>query len=295
MSKKLSIRKKKCFICGKPVHAKKSRYCLRCSKFAIRLRHLPHKTAKYIWDYVRKYGYVCYYTGMLLDMDDPKSPWYCVFDHWVPHDQRKIVLTSFLLNEMKSDLSEDEFWYYVRQLASFRRRHTKVIKKSLRYWDRDYTLEDDLDLGIELTCASIHNRICYGCGKRLLNNRMKFCPVCAKIDYRLQIEDVPAAIKEDIWRYIRKYGYICYYTKMPLDVTNPRSPWYCVFNHIKPCDPERKVVITSALLCAMKSGLSEKDFWYFILQLADYKEKHIKVRKKKLVFGSTLSQTMSYL
>jgi len=45
-------------------------------------------------------------------------------------------------------------------------------------------------------------------------------------------------------------------------------------------------VITSALLCAMKSGLSEKDFWYFILQLADYKEKHIKVRKKRMAYGS---------
>ena len=44
----------------------------------------------------------------------------------------------------------------------------------------------------------------------------------------------------------------------------------------------------------MKSGLSEKDFWYFILQLADYKEKHIKVRKKKLVFGSTLRKLIMY-
>jgi hypothetical protein len=189
---------------------------------------------------------------------------------------------------MKSDLSEDEFWFYVRQLASFIRRHTKVIKKKLRYWDRDYSLEDDLDLMVEPDCISVYSGICHGCGKRLLNNHIKFCPVCATINFRLLHEHVPAATIEDIWRYIRKYGYICYYTKMPLDVTDPGSPWYCVFNHRNPRDPKKKVVITSALLCAMKSGLSEKDFWYMILQLANYKEKHIKVRKKKLDFGSAL-------
>jgi len=285
MSKTPSKHKKKCIRCGKPVKTKHSRYCLRCSRFARRLRFFPHKTAKYIWDYVRKYGYVCYYTGMLLDMDDPKSLWYCVFDHWVPHDPRKIVLTSFLLNEMKSDLSEDEFWFYVRQLANFIRRHTKVIKKSLRYWDRDYTLEDEFDLAIDPACGGVWNGICYGCGKQLLNNHTKFCPVCAKINYRLLRANIPAANKEDIWRYTRKYGYLCYYTKMPLDLSNPRSPWYCVFNHRNPRDPKRKLVITSALVCAMKAGLSEKDFWNMILQLADYKDKHIKVRKKKMVFG----------
>lgn len=219
-------------------------------------------------------------------MDDPKSPWYCVFDHWVPHDQRKIVLTSFLLNEMKSDLSEDEFWFYVRQLANFLRNHTKVIKKSLRYWDRDYTLEGDFDSWVETACGGVWNGICHGCGKKLFDNHIKFCPVCAKIDFRLLEENIPAANREDIWRYVRKYGYICYFTRMSLDVTNPRSPWYCVFNHRNPRDPKRKIVITSALVSAMKAGLSEKDFRWFILQLADYKEKNIKIRRKKLVIGS---------
>ena len=286
MSKTLTKRKKKCTLCGRPVHAQNFRYCTRCLKFVHRLAHLPHKVIKQILDYVSKYGYVCYYTGMLLDTDDPKSLWYCVLDHWAPRDPRKVVLTSYLLNIMKSDLSEDEFWFYVRQFASFIRKHTKVIKKKLRYWDRDYLLEDDLDLMVEQDCTSVYSGSCYGCGKRLPNNRKKFCPDCAKINFRLIYESVPAATIEDIWCYIRKYGYICYYTKMPLDVTNPRSPWYCVFNHRNPRDPKKKLVLTSALLCAMKSGLSEKDFWYFILQLADYKEKGTKVRKKRMAFGS---------
>ena len=51
------------------------------------------------------YGFVCFYTGMTLDMKNPKNPWYCVFDHWIPGDDRRIVLTSFLINDMKTELS----------------------------------------------------------------------------------------------------------------------------------------------------------------------------------------------
>lgn len=134
MSKTLSIRKKKCIICGRPAHAKNSRYCLRCSKFAIRLRRLPHKTAKYIWDYVRKYGYICYYTKMPLDVTHPRSPWYCVFSHRNPRDpEGKVVITSALLCAMKSGLSEKDFWYFILQLADYKEKHIKVRKKKLAF------------------------------------------------------------------------------------------------------------------------------------------------------------------
>ena len=139
-----------------------------------------------------------------------------------------------------------------------------------------------------LKTPSIHNKKCCICGKPVFANHSKYCRQCSQFSYRIKVRRYPAKAVKGIWDYVRKHGYVCYYTGMLLDMDDPRSPWYCVFNHRNPHDPKRKVVITSALLCAMKSGLSEKDFWYFILQLADYKEKHIKVRKKKLVFGSTL-------
>jgi hypothetical protein len=75
---------------------------------------------------------------MQLDLDDPQSPWYLVFDHWIPRDPRKIVITSAVVNIMKSDLTEDEFWYFISQLANFHRYGTTVRKKKLAYWLRPY-------------------------------------------------------------------------------------------------------------------------------------------------------------
>jgi len=132
------IRGKKCCRCGKPVYSNHSMYCPICRQFALRMsaKRLPASTIEDIWNYVRKYGYVCYYTGMKLDMVNRKSPWYGVLDHWIPQNSKKVVLTSALINEMKSDLTEEEFWYYIKQLNNYRVKHTKVKKKKLVYWDR---------------------------------------------------------------------------------------------------------------------------------------------------------------
>ena len=73
---------------------------------------------------------------MPLNMTDPKSPWYFVFDHMVPGDDTTVVLTFALLNEMKSDLGEKEFRYYVRQIARNFETGAKIRKKELVYWYR---------------------------------------------------------------------------------------------------------------------------------------------------------------
>ena len=79
---------------------------------------------------------------MLLDLVDDRSPWYCVFDHWIPNNPQKVVLTSALFNEMKLDLSEEEFWYYILQFADYKEEHKKVRKKKLDYWTRLCPIED---------------------------------------------------------------------------------------------------------------------------------------------------------
>ena len=79
---------------------------------------------------------------MLLEMDDIKSQWYCVFDHWMPHDPRKVVLTSAVLNDMKSDLLEDEFWYYIKAFADYKEKGKKVVKIKPVYWYRLCPVED---------------------------------------------------------------------------------------------------------------------------------------------------------
>src|SRR5277367_2939492 len=104
---------KKCLFCGKPVFTSHAKYCRGCSKFAFRIMNtrMSPEAIKGIREYVRKNGFICYYTGMSLEMADTHSPWYCVFDHWIPLDPRRIVITSSLINDMKSQLAEEEFWY----------------------------------------------------------------------------------------------------------------------------------------------------------------------------------------
>ena len=136
MQKKLI--RKCCIICGKPVFSKYSKYCRLCSQLAKRMvkEQFPSKIRNDIWKYVCKNGYVCYYTKMPLDMTNPKSPWYCVFNHWIPQDPRKRVLTTSLFNNMKSELSEKEFWYFIDQLDKYKKKRIKVKKKHLVYWNR---------------------------------------------------------------------------------------------------------------------------------------------------------------
>ena len=102
------------------------------------IRHFPSAAIKGVLDFVHKNGYVCYYTGMPLDMSDRKSPWYGVIDHWIPNDFKKLVLTSALINEMKSDLTEKEFWYFIEQLYNYKKNHIKIKKKKPVYWYRLY-------------------------------------------------------------------------------------------------------------------------------------------------------------
>ena len=51
---------------------------------------------------------------------------------------KKVVITSFLVNDMKNELTEAEFWYYIAQLANHFRKGTPVKKRKLKYWSRQY-------------------------------------------------------------------------------------------------------------------------------------------------------------
>jgi hypothetical protein len=247
-----STRAKKCRICGKPVFTSHAKYCRRCSKFALRIMNtrMSPEAIKGIRDYLHKKGYFCYYTGMPLEMTDTHSPFYCVFDHWIPLDPRKIVITSSLINNMKSQLAEKEFWSIIRQLANCKRKHTKFRKIKLLYWNRKYTADNEEGLGKVVlagpttgTCS----KNCNICGKRIKIYNSKYCLLCTKFVARLHSKGLPPETIEATLAYIRKNGFICYYTGMALELHDASSPWYCVFDHWIPHHPG-KVVITSALI-----------------------------------------------
>ena len=129
---------KKCIICGKPVVSPNSNHCRRCAEFA---RHMDQRgihavAVKKIWAHVKRHGFVCYYTKTPLDMTNPQSPFYFVFDHMIPGDDTSVVLTFALYNEMKSDLTQKEFSYYVRQINNSLQFGTMIRKKKITHWVR---------------------------------------------------------------------------------------------------------------------------------------------------------------
>jgi len=286
----LTIRNKKCCRCGKRIIGGYSHtiYCPTCSAFAIRMiaKKFTPEIVKSLWEYVAKYGYVCYYTRMLLDMTDIHSPWYCVFDHWNPRDPGRVVITSSLLNEMKANLTEDEFWHIIHQLANHKRHGTKFRKITLKYWEPRLSVDDVASFGsavslVSQTLARVHP--CAICGKRVFIYNAKYCPRCAKFALRLHSKQLPPETIEDTLNYVHKNGFTCFYTEIALDLDDPKSPWYCVLDHWIPHNPG-KIVLTCALFNVMKSDLSEEEFWYYVKAFADYKENGKKVRKRKLAY-----------
>jgi hypothetical protein len=97
----------------------------------------PPKTRNDLKEYVRKHGYTCYYTELEdLDVFDKSSPYFLEFDHLVPGDPRKIVITSAWFNELKGDLTFKEFKGSVVQLFNYWFKGIKIKKKKFRYWYR---------------------------------------------------------------------------------------------------------------------------------------------------------------
>ena len=261
----------RCRGCGKRIHLSNFKYCPDCSILANRLyqEHFSPKAKKGFWSYLRKHGRRCCYSGMSLGVDDDTSPWYLVFSRLKSGDKSRIFPASALLNAMKSFLLKKEFWYYVLALDDHREKHLKVKKIPLVHWH-----------GLN---ASKDNRVCAGCGQAAALKGRKYCARCARIASRMKRARFPREAILAVWAYIRKYGFVCYYTGMLLDLDDLKSPWYLVFDHWMPRDP-RKIVITSGVLNIMKSDLTEEEFWYFIRQLANFRRHGTAVRKRKLAY-----------
>jgi hypothetical protein len=60
----------------------------------------------------------CYYTNWPLNVDNPSSPYYLTWEHRTPRDENDIVVAAALINDMKSDLTDEEFRSIVTGLAS---------------------------------------------------------------------------------------------------------------------------------------------------------------------------------
>lgn len=131
---------RQCPICGSPLHPLAT-YCKRCKKMLDRLdtrakhdRKARVKALKQAWD---GKGFRCYYSGIRLVEDNHRDPRYLTFDHFIPRKENVIVVTASVINDMKSDMSDDEFRTVVLQLAKAfggGKFNEKVL--DLKHWKR---------------------------------------------------------------------------------------------------------------------------------------------------------------
>ena len=86
------------------------KYCPRCRKFTDVPREGKDRAAalKRAWR-PGEGGFVCKYTGVLLDETDAKSPWYLTFDHRMPHGKGELDVVAAFIKSMKTDMTEEEF------------------------------------------------------------------------------------------------------------------------------------------------------------------------------------------
>jgi len=140
---KISSMKKatECMVCGCELKNPRALYCARCRKIVNRIdtrrkhnRQARIRALQQSWD---GKSFRCFYTGVKLTEDNPKDPRYLTFDHRIPRQEDDIVIVAASINDMKSDMSDGEFYRMVLQLANKLSGGTfdeSVFE--LRYWKR---------------------------------------------------------------------------------------------------------------------------------------------------------------
>ena len=133
------VRVEECVICGRePVRW--SYYCPRCRGFVFRhTRAQRHhiRAMREAWS-EEEDGFLCHYTGVRVDDDDPGSPWYLSFDHGIPGDNETLVIAAWWVNAMKSALSAEEFWKVVEEYDRYLREGGEFDRDvvGFSYWSR---------------------------------------------------------------------------------------------------------------------------------------------------------------
>lgn len=130
-----------CAACGTPLHHPLATYCKRCKKLIdrvdIRGKHdksARERALKKAWD---GQAFRCYYTGIKLVEDNHKDPRYLTFDHRIPRKESDIVVVAAAINDMKSDMADDEFRAMVQELANyFNGQGFNESVFNLKYWKR---------------------------------------------------------------------------------------------------------------------------------------------------------------
>jgi hypothetical protein len=205
----------------------------------------------------------------------------------IPGDNRKIVLTSALLNEMKSDMTPQEFWYYILQLDQYFRTGKKIRKIKLSRW---YRLTPRLheNHGVMMPppprlsgFSDVHGKKCCLCGRPVYAPRAMYCYGCHEFVHSMDNRRINNDAAKQILKHVHRHGFVCEYTETPLNMTDYKDPFYYEFDHSVPGDRNR-VALTFSLLNEMKSEMTFNEFKYYVGQFADFLRTGAKIKKRKL-------------
>jgi len=255
-----------CPACKKPAKVR-SRYCSRCGKILDRARiSLP--VALILAALIDAYdsaadAFRCYYTGALLDTNNPKSPFYLVFDHLDP-GQNKVVACARVINEMKKDLLEKEFRIVVPALSDHMEKGTPFDPNCIGFekWKR---------APVPITARqSPLRRVpsgCHVCGGVRLKGGW-YCARCRPLvrggchDNSIRETALIDAFDQE------RNGFVCHYTHILLDDRAQKRPYSVSFDHIIPGQP-RQVVCAYFINC-MKTNLTDTEFRSVLRELTNH-------------------------
>ena len=129
---------KRCQACEDPC-AVQANLCGACARIRDRFgAGKPARTAALVQarDPLLK-AFVCYYSGIPLDVSDSGSPWYLSFDHRTPGDESSLVVCAASVNAMKGCHTEREFRRLVVQLAErFDGKRERIEVFQPEHWPR---------------------------------------------------------------------------------------------------------------------------------------------------------------
>jgi hypothetical protein len=258
-----------CTVCDMPVGMRKF-LCLRCKAivgnrfdrllFRIALRNSYDKSID---------RFRCRYSGAILEeAGDPFSPWHITADHVVP-GQRELAIAAYLINDMKSGLTADEFLTVVPALddhfLGIRPFDRDIIEFSA--WNNIAEFKPAPKRLARRERSRIPVTACTICGRMPLKGSI-YCGICRNIIYqRWEIAARAAALKR-AWD-PKRQAFICYYTGAVLEIKDPNSPWFIVFDHLTPAK-KNDVEACAFWVNAMKTCLTETEFGAVIHSFSEH-------------------------
>jgi len=122
-----------CDVCGeKPLP--RAKYCRRCSWIIYHAgENLARVAALKRAFRKRRKVFVCRYTGLVLDTENPGSPLYINFDHVIPGANGRLEAVAAFINRMKTAMSKLEFDRAMRELARFKSEGGEFDEKVVRF------------------------------------------------------------------------------------------------------------------------------------------------------------------